>query len=596
MKLYEKEDIPEASTPATSERTTVTETPAAIRGPAVIKKSAAAEEPDVVETPARTVEPVVVENAAETEETLVQQTGAPPVYNILLLGPTQAGKSTFIEGAKQYADPSYVIDKHRIGNGNESCTAKVHVDEITTRFPIYKLYDLKDDSQEYDFSRIKNEKDFRKFLDREDDLLLRPEEEDDAAQIRFRFFDTPGLDDTDGNDVQNIAKILTTLSEVDELHLVLILDSHHVPLVQSQKAAFAAYFELFQRLKDLMIIVHTHVPNQNRFPGTNPKLDNKLKERSEVFNTIAGREVPSKRIDCDLDETGPVHTCLTRNAIRELLEIATIKAPAVMRTTHIHKLPAMTAVDGVVHRRYQAKMDALAKARDACSRKNEAALLTFKVQESDIQIQRRIQLLERYDTDERIPLFEKRFGEEISFLGIFKGLLQDLLGRDNEVHTMNYRHPENVIERLDVRKNGVDVVSESGGKGQTHWETRFKKQPFRPGYYFHAVLSTTNRFKYKDEIKKLKSELKVLEKTKQDQLLEKMKLDVLVQQQASAENVERLKSKKEKYEKVLDLTGATTLPVGVFLELANAGIYNGTNAESSANKLDARLTAMWELD
>jgi len=64
-----------------------------------------------------------------------------PTYNILLLGPSQAGKSTFLEYVKQYANPSYTIDDKRIGNGNVSHTQDPHVEVVTTDLPIYTLYE-----------------------------------------------------------------------------------------------------------------------------------------------------------------------------------------------------------------------------------------------------------------------------------------------------------------------------------------------------------------------------------------------------------------------------------------------------------------------
>ncbi|KAF9996476.1 hypothetical protein BGZ65_007935, partial [Modicella reniformis] len=124
----------------------------------------------------------------------------PPVYNVLLLGPTQAGKSTFLESVKQYADSSYDINIKRIGNGNMSHTQDVIEDEVMTSLPIYKLYDMNDDGRELDTTQIKTESAFKKLLARDDDLELRAEELPGSKLVRFRIIDTPGLDDTNGND------------------------------------------------------------------------------------------------------------------------------------------------------------------------------------------------------------------------------------------------------------------------------------------------------------------------------------------------------------------------------------------------------------
>ncbi|KAG0205924.1 hypothetical protein BGX31_002866, partial [Mortierella sp. GBA43] len=92
------------------------------------------------------------------------------VCNILLLGPTQSGKSTFLEYVRQYADPSHKIDETYIGYGNNSHTTEPRVGIIETTLPEYKLYE---DGMEYKYSNIKDLKAIKKFLARDDDLELR---------------------------------------------------------------------------------------------------------------------------------------------------------------------------------------------------------------------------------------------------------------------------------------------------------------------------------------------------------------------------------------------------------------------------------------
>jgi hypothetical protein len=74
----------------------------------------------------------------------------------------------------------------------------------------------------------------------------------------------------------------------------------------------------------------------------NTRFDLKLAERSQLFNQFAGRDVPTKRIDCDVDETGPGHLWMTRNVIREILEIATVRPPVVYRITGYRKTLDLT--------------------------------------------------------------------------------------------------------------------------------------------------------------------------------------------------------------------------------------------------------------
>ncbi|KAF9982899.1 hypothetical protein BGZ65_002386 [Modicella reniformis] len=234
----------------------------------------------------------------------------------------------------------------------------VHVEKLVTSLPIYKIYD---NGLELDITRMKDEKAFKRLLVRDDDLELRAEELPDSKLVQFRLFDAPGLDDTDGNDVQRIARIFSALGMVDTINLVIIMGSQHVPLLPSQKAAYQAYFDLLPELKSLMMVLHTHVPNHHRYPGINARLDAKLEERAQFFKSIKGQVVPTMRIDCDLEETAPAHLYMTRNTIGEILVLATIKIPIAWTRTHVHKLTTMTAVDDIVHRRYKAKLDSVFK-------------------------------------------------------------------------------------------------------------------------------------------------------------------------------------------------------------------------------------------
>lgn len=78
---------------------------------------------------------------------------APRVYNILLLGPTQSGKSSFLESVKKYADPTYQVDDSVIGLGVSSCTQDVREELVTTTLPVYKVYN-RNDNVEFDLSRF----------------------------------------------------------------------------------------------------------------------------------------------------------------------------------------------------------------------------------------------------------------------------------------------------------------------------------------------------------------------------------------------------------------------------------------------------------
>ncbi|KAI8349798.1 hypothetical protein B0O80DRAFT_459351 [Mortierella sp. GBAus27b] len=504
-----------------------------------------------------------------------------PVYNILLLGPTQSGKSTFLENVKQYANPSYIINTSRIGNGNESCTQVSHVEVVTTNLPNYQLFE---DDKEFDACRLKDENSFRRFLARDGDLELRRVDLPRMTPVQFRIFDTPGLNDTNDNDIQNIASTFSSLIQVDYFHLIIITDSHHVPLNPSQKEAFRTYFDLFDDLKGLITIVHTHAPNQYRIPGINTRLDNKLKERSEFFNGIVGRVVPTKRIDCNPDETGPAHMCMTRNAIREILEMATIKAPVAIDATRVRKVKTMLNVDKLAYDAFKIKLDS-----DLASCQSNSEKLTVEIEDIEKNIEAKKEVIAQHDTDELLPIYEERYDEGVNFFSWF----QDLGGRAEREHTMDFREQEFVIDNVRIAQQAISILNESGGKGEKSWKVKFKRYKFNAGYY-HAVLSTFKRTKHEKDIKQWNSELEELNKALKDKQEEQKGLKEAAdlafrdpwENNDLSDSFEQLRKRIIDYRRMLDITSDRTLPVDLFLELAEAEVYHPSNIVASDKALD----------
>ncbi|KAF9939665.1 hypothetical protein BGZ65_009858 [Modicella reniformis] len=445
----------------------------------------------------------------------------------------------------------------------------VRVEEITTCLPVYKLYDL-NDRRELDISHFLSENKesaFKKLLVRDDDLELWEEEIPGSTMVRFRVFDTPGLDDTNGNDVKNIAKTFSALFEAKEFHLVLIMDSHHVPLLNSQERAFKSYFELFEELKGLITIVHTKVPDIHRHPR-NMTVESKLSERSVFFNEIMGREVPSKRIDCDLAETGPVHLCLRRNTIREILEIATIKTPAIMSRTYVHKALVMVPVDRMVHARCMSKLDEVIK---SCEELDKPQQIALEIQETKDRIKEKERLVSQHDNDDLLQLYEKRFDEEWTVFGWVRD------------HTIEFPAQECTISKKSVIQQSIKMKCENGGEGFKWWEVRFKRTPFQIGYY-HVVLSTTRRDKHHKDIEQWKSELGDL----------RDKLNLQVKEDENQRAIATLTSKNLKmmrsaYRNITEHTSAKMLTLDVFKELAEAGIYQESDPGRSADALQHHL-------
>ncbi|KAF9999067.1 hypothetical protein BGZ79_007303 [Entomortierella chlamydospora] len=116
-------------------------------------------------------------------------------FNVLLLGQTQSGKSTFIEAVKKYADPDYVVDYEKIGDSVNSCTKEVSKSTVLTDLPItgvlrmtepdpvaIKVESLLQDNSNFDnFEDTINE---RKNLH-----IVRTKSSNSRTQYRFNFYE-----------------------------------------------------------------------------------------------------------------------------------------------------------------------------------------------------------------------------------------------------------------------------------------------------------------------------------------------------------------------------------------------------------------------
>ncbi|KAG0229029.1 hypothetical protein BGX31_006343 [Mortierella sp. GBA43] len=516
-----------------------------------------------------------------------------PIYNVLVLGPSQSGKSTFIEFVKKYADSSYTINENVRGIGNWTCTQDVRSEVVVTNLPIYKLFDLDDSDDDWDVSvdgereididatlSQSNVKPFKKLLERDENLKVRPETNPDSEWARFQLIDTPGLDDTNGDDIRNLARVFEALSTVDKLHLVLIVDSNK-PFSKSVVEAFKTYFHIFEELNSLAVVLHTHVRNINRHPSKTT-VARKLQERSEFFNEIAGRKIPTKRIDCDTDESGFADTCLTQNTIQEILEIAKLKTPVSSNITFIRKTPKMATVDAALREKCQKELDSI---HASCEALNKIDRLSLKLHNTEQQLESLTLAVKTYDTDDLVTLFEDYLDEEWTY---FVGI---------EDHELHFPPQEFIITKKVLSQRSFNVQFEVGGEGERHWYLRFRRTFFQTGH-LRVVLSTTSRIRYRDMINGWKKTIQVLGKTLEDQKEQLSVLERIVQHTTKRNDTldvtEQLKFKLGLYGVIQDHAKANILPMALFLELAKADMYQDSDVLQSAQALESHFEKMYK--
>ncbi|KAG0012329.1 hypothetical protein BGZ81_001647, partial [Podila clonocystis] len=283
-----------------------------------------------------------------------------PKYSVLIMGKTQAGKSTFIEHIKTYADPSYAIDRSLLGNGNLSKTENTRPFFVESNLPVYEVFhkatgdiiDLEDLASKYD------EEDYRDILfSREKDVGMRLVPQDTSSPsetVEFRFLDTPGLNDTNDRDSSHAANIISEMINTRSFNLIVIIISYKHPLTQEQQLALEYYANVFKGLHTRIMFLHTHVDyaevhHTNTVHHLNMKMKNKaLSKMFRQYDNEAqqaeekAKEYPSLTIDL-VWKKRPVINCLIRNTIRDILKMAT-QSPVVLDTSiqNIERIRAIT--------------------------------------------------------------------------------------------------------------------------------------------------------------------------------------------------------------------------------------------------------------
>ncbi|KAF9312177.1 hypothetical protein BG003_006576, partial [Podila horticola] len=295
-----------------------------------------------------------------TLEATLRRNIAKPKYSVLIMGKTQAGKSTLIEHIKNYANMSYAIDQSLLGDVNLSETESTQPFHVESNLPVYEVY-RKDTGEVIDLgdlpSKFDDEEDYRDILFlRERDVGLRQAPQDPSNPsdgIEFRFFDSIGLNNADENESNDAAIIIDRLIHIQTFNLIIITESYKNLLTQEQQLDLEYFANVFKGLHSKIMFLHTHVDHTNIHPANtthhlNIKMKNKALSKlfrrhdNEVsFDENNFKEYPSLSIDL-VSKKRPVITCLILNTIREILMMAT--RPAVTFDTSIQNIERIRAI------------------------------------------------------------------------------------------------------------------------------------------------------------------------------------------------------------------------------------------------------------
>lgn len=476
-----------------------------------------------------------------------------PFYNIVLLGQTQAGKSTFLQATRRYVDPSCQIELDAVGNGNLSHTHEVMSTSVTTKFPEDTLFNevtCNKITLETLRENCKKKSEYRSRIDQTKDVKTLRSREHDHPECTLQLFDTPGLEDTSQQDEVNVVKILTRLSTEGSVHLILIMVALQSPLTPSFQETLKTYRNIFGEMLGLIAFVHTKVQYESHF--FDRQLADCMQQKRSILDGIMGMTMEHFMIDCDLEEDRPIRIHLRQDIIRTILLKATCNEPVSLSTVRFYKTPKMKDVDSVVSRNFQEELQVLQAQSLSMI---EAARLTFEISDTKHQISTLKLILQEKDTDTLEIIDQLSFEENWAWFGFRSS--QQLATKDLKIH----------IHKIQMSLKGATVEETSGGFGTDYWTLRVKRHAFS-SCQVHGKVYAFRRNVYRRDVSMTKTRLLVLEDRKE--FLDK-KLKTMKEYDLSEAGILNIKMKKCR--EMIRRTSTMTLPLPLFQSIVNAGVY-----------------------
>ncbi|KAH6889465.1 hypothetical protein B0T10DRAFT_572933 [Thelonectria olida] len=304
---------------------------------------------------------------------------AKPPVNVLILGETANGKSTLIRQLGVCAGNTNPDVK--IGYGNVSCTKEVGRYPISAKLRNYYLEDA------YSGQQIKNAK-YSDLVDFTDDnaTVVGSKSDENGKVFNFEPIDTPGLDDSDGNDMEIMTDIIEKVGELSHLNAVIYVRSMNKPVGKS----FTRLYEYIQRcvpvISNGLIVVHTCFSIDRVETALSGKYD-LAKQRQEAFQTATKGRMSVAHFFMDPDPDPDMMNPFAVAESLKLLKLLSTQLPLDITNLKLLKAPDMVNVDAHVLltlERLQARLQ---------NRLNEELAAADKSKEGILRIHREISRL-----------------------------------------------------------------------------------------------------------------------------------------------------------------------------------------------------------
>ncbi|KAK6527703.1 hypothetical protein TWF694_004684 [Orbilia ellipsospora] len=300
--------------------------------------------------------------------------GSDDRVNILVIGPSQNGKSTFINKIRELSLPTSQ-ERAEEGNLGSSCTTFCTAYDFQFPRTRYRLFDHREEGYVH-VAEEDEETYFSKMWRKKTSEFCEIHPIDNHPRyFNLRIIDTPGLDDSQGSgqDDCNIAEVMGYLHKMamnDELPkyitaLVLIL-SIETPFSEHLQKIFKYYERCMPNLFGGLAIVNTNFTAEvwksrfddrrkksrmekvaKAFATDTSKVDT-MRERRQDFASIFNRDARHFFIDSVPDSRRIVEQLTSHNQMYDIITYLACQSQMPVTNVKLYKSPRMAQIDGLL--------------------------------------------------------------------------------------------------------------------------------------------------------------------------------------------------------------------------------------------------------
>ncbi|KAF4624612.1 hypothetical protein G7Y89_g13556 [Cudoniella acicularis] len=258
---------------------------------------------------------------------------------VLIVGESQQGKSTLIKQLNRYSDqPNIDIG---IGHGNLACTKVVRQYTIATELTRHQLVSPDGRPIEgLDYTELCD-------LDRTEAKVVPIAQQQPGQLLNFNFIDTPGLDDSDGEDIELMAAIIGRLGEISHINAVIYVRNINKPFSKSFKQFFSYIQRSLPSLSAGLIIVHTCFTVQKVAEFLDDS-KNLAALKRDAFKAATSLELMHFFMDSEPSKYSPLAVLESLNSCYKLLSYLSSQRPLPIAGLRLLKTANMANYDSQV--------------------------------------------------------------------------------------------------------------------------------------------------------------------------------------------------------------------------------------------------------